>query len=177
MITMDQDTAERVRLLILDVDGVLTNAQLVLGATGEEIKAFSVRDGIGIKLAQFAGIDVALLSARTSSIVERRAEMLGVTEVHQGKPRKLEVVREIASRLGVDLGDVAYVGDDIVDLATVEAVGVGVAVGDACQDLRDIARFVTEAHGGAGAVRETVEAILRTRGVWKETVAGFLESA
>ena len=77
----------------------------------------------------------------------------------------------------VDLGDIAYIGDDIVDLAPVEAVGMGVAVGDACRDLREVARFVTEARGGAGAVRETVEAILRTRGVWEETVVGFLESA
>lgn len=177
MIKVDADTAGRIRLLVLDVDGVLTNAQLVLGVTGEEIKAFSARDGVGIKLAQRAGIEVAFLSARTSAIVEHRAEMLGVTEVHQGKSRKLEVLREMAARLGVGLDGVAYVGDDVVDLAPVEAVGMGVAVGDACRDLKEAARFVTEAEGGAGAVRETIEAILRARGLWKETVASFLESA
>lgn len=172
--TVDRASAEAIRVLVLDVDGVLTNAQLVLGATGEEIKAFSVRDGIGIKLAQSAGIEVAFVSARTSAIVERRAEMLGVTEVHQGKSRKLAVVREIAARYGVGLEGVAYVGDDVVDLEPVKAVRLGVAVGDACSDLLEAARLVTEAPGGSGAVRETVEAVLRARGVWDETVAGFL---
>lgn len=174
MIRIDRELAERIRLLVLDVDGVLTNAQLVLGISGEEIKAFSVRDGIGIKLAQSAGIEVAFLSARESSIVARRAEMLGVTEVHQGKSRKLDVVREIGARHGAGLENVAYVGDDVVDLDPVMAVGMGVAVSDACTDLRRAARFVTEATGGSGAVREVVEAILRARDVWDETVAGFL---
>ena len=173
---MDSGAAAGIRLLILDVDGVLTNAHLVLGPSGEEIKEFSVRDGIGIMIAQFAGIQVIFLSARVSEIVERRAEMLGVREVYQGEQQKLNVVRQIAERHGVELAAIAYVGDDLVDMASIHEVGIGVAVGDACTDLLESAPHVTEAHGGRGAVRETVEAILRARGDWKDVVGEFLAS-
>ena len=176
MLAVDPALAADIRVLILDVDGVLTNAHLVLGPTGEEIKEFSVRDGIGIKVAQHAGIDVVFLSARVSEIVKRRAEMLGVSEVYQGEQQKLEVVREIAKRHGIKLTQVAYVGDDLVDMASIGAVGLGVAVGDACFDLLESAPNVTESPGGRGAVRETVEAILRARGVWRSVVDDFLAS-
>ena len=177
MLDVERDLALRIKLLVLDVDGVLTDGHLVLGPTGEELKAFSVRDGIGIKLAQEAGIEVAFLSARASEIVEKRAAMLAVTEVHQGRRRKLPVVKEVAARLGIDLSEIAYIGDDIVDLEPVAAVGMGVAVADACRDRKEIASYTATLPGGGGAVRETVEAILRSRGVWKDVVRGFLERA
>jgi 3-deoxy-D-manno-octulosonate 8-phosphate phosphatase (KDO 8-P phosphatase) len=176
MLAFDRNLAAGIRLLILDVDGVLTNAHLVLGPSGEEIKEFNVRDGIGIKVAQYAGIEVIFLSARVSEIVKRRAEMLGVTEIYQGEQQKLAVVREIAKRHGVDLSASAYVGDDLVDMAPIDAVGIGVAVGDACSDLLESAPHVAGARGGRGAVRETVEAILRSRGDWKRVVTDFLAS-
>jgi len=175
--TIDPAVAERIRVLVLDVDGVLTNGQLVLGASGEELKFFSVRDGIGIKLAQFAGLEVVFLSARTSRIVAARAKMLGVVDVYQGVGRKLEVLEALAARRGASLDEIAYVGDDIVDIGPVSAVGLGVAVGDAAEDLKNVASHVTAAAGGAGAVRETVEAILRARGVWDAAVQGYLERA
>jgi 3-deoxy-D-manno-octulosonate 8-phosphate phosphatase (KDO 8-P phosphatase) len=174
--TIDRELAEGIRLLVLDVDGVLTNAQLVLGRDGEEIKEFSVRDGIGIKLAQFAGIEVIFLSARESTIVEMRAKMLGVSEIYQGEQQKLTVLRGIAERHGVALDQVAYVGDDIVDMAPIRAVGVGVAVSDACLDVRNAASHVTSLPGGRGAVRETVDAILSARGDREDIVRGFLQS-
>ncbi|MCK4408697.1 MAG: HAD hydrolase family protein [Candidatus Eisenbacteria sp.] len=176
MLAFDGGVAAGIKLLVLDVDGVLTNAHLVLGPSGEEIKEFSVRDGIGIKVAQFAGVEVVFLSARVSEIVKRRAEMLGVREVYQGEQQKLEVVRRIASKHGVGLAAIAYVGDDLVDMASIREVGIGVAVADACTDLLESARHVTEAPGGRGAVRETVEAILKARGDWKELVGEFLAS-
>jgi 3-deoxy-D-manno-octulosonate 8-phosphate phosphatase (KDO 8-P phosphatase) len=176
VLKIDRDLAAGIRILILDVDGVLTNAHLVLGPTGEEIKEFNVRDGIGIKVAQFAGIEVVFLSARVSEIVKRRAEMLGVTELYQGEQQKLDVVRSIAERHGVDLSAIAYVGDDLVDMAPILAVGFGVAVGDACVDLLECAPHVAESLGGRGAVRETIEAILRARGDWKDVVSEFLAS-
>jgi 3-deoxy-D-manno-octulosonate 8-phosphate phosphatase (KDO 8-P phosphatase) len=176
MIDVDPAVAKGIRLLVLDVDGVLTNAHLVLGPSGEEIKQFSVRDGIGIKLAQFAGIEVAFLSARVSEIVVRRAEMLGVSEVHQGEQHKLQVIERMASERRLRLNEIAYVGDDLVDLEAVAAVGVGVAVGDGCEDLKAVAGHVASTPGGLGAVRETVEAILRARGNWQELVRRFLES-
>lgn len=172
---VDRALASSVRLLVLDVDGVLTDAHLVLGPSGEEYKEFSARDGIGIKLAQRAGIAVAFLSARESAIVVRRAEMLGVREIWQGERRKLDALGRLAEKLGIGLPEIAYVGDDIVDIPPVTRVGMGVAVADACDDLRRRAAFVTAAPGGGGAVRETVEAILRARGDWEEVLGGFLE--
>jgi 3-deoxy-D-manno-octulosonate 8-phosphate phosphatase (KDO 8-P phosphatase) len=177
MIGIERAAAVRVKLLILDVDGVLTDGRLIIGRAGEETKAFSVKDGIGIKLAQFAGIEVAFLSARSSELVLRRAEMLGVKDVRQGKERKLEVVRDMAKSRGLSLEEVAYIGDDVVDLDSVTAVGLGVAVADACDDLLAAASRVTDAPGGAGAIRETVEAILRARGDWVETYRGYLAAA
>lgn len=170
-----RELASGIRLLVLDVDGVLTDAHLVLGPGGEEYKQFSARDGIGIKLAQRAGIGIAFLSARESEVVSRRAEMLGVHEVHQGVRRKLTVLDRLAERLGIALSEVAYVGDDIVDISAVGGVGMGVAVADACDDLKAVAGFVTAAPGGGGAARETVEAILRARGDWDEVLRSILE--
>jgi 3-deoxy-D-manno-octulosonate 8-phosphate phosphatase (KDO 8-P phosphatase) len=124
-------------------------------------------------MAQRAGIDVAFLSARAPSIVKERARMLGVSDVRLGHERKLPVVKRIAAERGIELENLAYVGDDLVDIAPLRAVGLGVAVGDACRDLKEVAGFVTEAPGGGGAVREVVEAVLRSRGLWKSTVADY----
>ncbi len=177
MLTIDRDTAAGIRLLVLDVDGVLTTSALVLGKDGEEIKSFSVKDGIAIKFAQHAGIEVAFLSARSSSIVDRRADMLGVVRVHQGVHAKLERVRTMTAELGIDLTQVAYVGDDLVDIQPLEAVGYGVAVADACSDVLERVTNVTSACGGSGAIREVVEAILKARGDWDEVVADYIARA
>lgn len=175
MLTIDRELAERIRVLVLDVDGVLTDAKIVLGSDGEAMMAFSARDGIGIKMAQQAGIHVVFLSARSPSIVLARARMLGVEDVRLGFERKLPVLGEIALRYGVETAEMAYVGDDLVDVEPVVAVGLGVAVGDACRDLKEVATHVTDAAGGAGAVREVVEAVLRARGTWNETVRDYFE--
>jgi 3-deoxy-D-manno-octulosonate 8-phosphate phosphatase (KDO 8-P phosphatase) len=172
-----RERAKRIRLLVLDVDGVLTDGRLVIGRSGEETKAFSVKDGIGIKVAQFAGIEVAFLSARSSELVLRRAEMLGVRDVRQGKERKLEIVRSMAAERGIGLDQIAYLGDDVVDLDSIAAVGIGVAVADACSDLLEAAALVTRAPGGGGAVREVVEALLRARGDWVQSYRGYLAAA
>ncbi len=177
MLKLEREVAGRMRVLVLDVDGVLTDARIVLGASGEETMAFSARDGIGIKMAQHAGMEVVFLSARSPSIVRERARMLGVKDVRLGFERKLPVLLEIATDYGVELGEIVYVGDDLVDLEPVGAAGIGIAVGDACSDLKDAASHVTDARGGGGAVREVVEAILRARGTWDETVRGYFENA
>jgi 3-deoxy-D-manno-octulosonate 8-phosphate phosphatase (KDO 8-P phosphatase) len=171
-----RDLAASIRLLVLDVDGVLTDAHLVIGPGGEEYKHFFARDGTGIRLALLAGLEVAFLSARESEVVSHRAEMLGVCEVHQGKRKKLDALMRLAERLSIALSEVAYVGDDVVDIPPVARVGMGVAVADACDDLKRVAAFVTALPGGGGAVRETVEAILRARGDWEEHLQSYLEA-
>ncbi len=174
---IEPEAARLIRVLVLDVDGVLTDGRIVLGASGEEMMAFSARDGIGVKMAQYAGIDVVFLSARSPSIVRERARMLGVKDLRLGFERKLPVVRQIAEDYGVGLPEIAYVGDDLVDVEPVKAVGIGVAVCDACADLLEAASHVSAACGGTGAVREVVEAILRARGDWEDTVRGYFENA
>jgi len=176
LLSIDRSLADEIRVLVLDVDGVLTRAQIVLGPDGELLMEFSARDGIGIKMAQHAGIDVVFLSARAPDIVEMRARMLGVTDVRLGHERKVPILEEIARERGLELANLAYVGDDLVDVGPVRAVGLGVAVADACRDLRESAGFVTESPGGGGAVREVIEAILRARGVWEDTVEGYFEA-
>jgi len=170
LLELAREVAQRVRVLVLDVDGVLTRPQIVLGKDGELLMEFSARDGIAIRLAQLAGIDVVFLSARAPEIVRSRARMLGVSDVRLGQERKLPVLKRIAGERGLQLTDVAYVGDDLVDIGPVEAAGLGVAVCDACSDLKRVARFVTEARGGEGAVREVVEAVLKARGEWRSTM-------
>ena len=177
MITLERSAAEKIHVLGLDIDGVLTRPALVRGQDGEELKVFSVKDGLAIKFAQHAGIDVAFLSARSSLIVEHRATMLGVTEVYQGEHAKLSRVRRIAEEHGIELDAMAYVGDDIVDIEPLTAVGVGVAVADACADVLGVVQHVTDALGGRGAVRETIEAILRTRGDWDSVVKDYIANA
>ena len=161
-----------VRLVILDVDGVMTDGGIVLG-DGGEYKRFDVRDGSGIKYLQRNGIEVALVSGRRSRAVLSRAEELGIEEVHQRALRKWPVVEEMLERKGVALAEVAYVGDDLVDLPVMVRVGLSVAVADACEEVLSAAHAVTQAAGGGGAVREVAEALLRARGKWDEIVAGY----
>jgi 3-deoxy-D-manno-octulosonate 8-phosphate phosphatase (KDO 8-P phosphatase) len=159
-----------IRLLAMDVDGVLTDGRLTYDDEGYELKSFHTRDGLGLRLAQAAGITVAFITARESDIVEDRARELEVEEVHQNVLDKAGKLREIAGRLGLKMEEVAYVGDDLNDLRAVHAAGCGVAVADAAEELRAIADYVTTAPGGHGAVREAVTAILRAQGVYEQIV-------
>jgi len=174
MIAVSPTLASSIRLIVIDVDGTMTDGSLVIGRAGEEIKSFSVRDGIGIKFAQEAGIEVALLSGRASEIVERRAEMLGITLVRLGHDLKLPVVEELAGDMGIGLDAVAYIGDDVVDLVPIREVALGIAVADAADDVCAAADVVTEQRGGHGAVREAIESILRARGDWDDIVTRYL---
>jgi 3-deoxy-D-manno-octulosonate 8-phosphate phosphatase (KDO 8-P phosphatase) len=158
--------ARELAWLLLDVDGVLTDGKLHVGVEGELFKSFHVRDGLAIKLAQAAGLKVAILSARTSEIVARRAIELGIDEVVQGREDKGAAFRDLVERLGVDPVEVAYVGDDLHDLPVLGAVGLSVAPADAAPQVRDLVDFVTAARGGDGAVRELVEHVIAARDAW-----------
>jgi 3-deoxy-D-manno-octulosonate 8-phosphate phosphatase (KDO 8-P phosphatase) len=153
-----------IRLLVLDVDGVLTDGRLYFGPAGETLKAFHVRDGLGIRLAQRAGIEVAVVSGRSSEAVTSRCRELGIRHVVQGCDDKLAAVKRIAGELGVALGATACVVDDTGDLPLVSAVGLSFAVHDAHRDVLAAARRVTRASGGRGAVREVCDWLLARRG-------------
>jgi 3-deoxy-D-manno-octulosonate 8-phosphate phosphatase (KDO 8-P phosphatase) len=155
--------ARGVGLLILDVDGVLTDGRLIYGSTGEELKVFHVRDGHAIVSALAAGLAVSVVSGRSSAAVARRMADLGVTEVHQGVSDKLALLGALCGRHGVDAGAAAFMGDDLPDLPLLRAVGLALAPADADPAVRRVAHWVSRRGGGAGAVREAIEWLLRAR--------------
>jgi YrbI family 3-deoxy-D-manno-octulosonate 8-phosphate phosphatase len=156
--------ARGVRLLVLDVDGVLSDAGMYYAESGDEWKKFNTRDGHGIGLAQAAGIRVAIVTRERTAIVARRAAKLCIDDVHQGVLDKLPVVQGLAKKHGVTREATCYVGDDLGDLATMRWVGFSVAVADALRPIRRIAHWVTRLGGGQGAVREVCDLILAAQG-------------
>jgi 3-deoxy-D-manno-octulosonate 8-phosphate phosphatase (KDO 8-P phosphatase) len=173
---IDQCLISRIRgikLLILDVDGVMTDGRIIIDDAGLESKQFDVRDGHGLKMLMRCGIDVVLLTGRKSRVVDHRAADLGITEVHQGIWNKREVFEEITKRRNLSPEETAYVGDDVVDVPLLKRVGFGVAVADACPEATGVADYVTEHSGGRGAVREVCEMILRIQDRWREVAARY----
>ncbi len=156
--------AQNIRLLILDVDGVLTDGRLYFDAKGETLKVFHVRDGHGIKLAQRAGIEVALLSGRRSDAAYHRARELDINRFHEGLRDKVAVLEEIMAALGIEAAQVATVGDDLVDLPIMSRAGLAVAVADAVPEVLAAAHWVTSLPGGRGAVREVCDLLIKARG-------------
>lgn len=162
-----EEKAKSVRLVILDVDGVMTDGRIIYTDGGEEIKAFNVRDGHGIKMLIRGGIDVALLTGRESRVVQHRAGDLGIDLVYQGAKDKLPVFERILKERGIKEGEVCYIGDDIVDIPVEKRVGFSVAVADGDEELKGCVDYVTKKPGGRGAVREVCELILKAQGKWE----------
>lgn len=162
---------EAVRLLISDVDGVLTSGVIPLDAAGGRMGFFSARDGMGVTLAQQAGLQVALLSGARSAAVQARARDLGIRWVREGESDKGAGVRSLCEAAGAALHECLYLGDDLNDLPAFRAAGIAVAVADAVPELRARAHWVTRAAGGGGAFREVVDAVLHAQGTWERAVA------
>ena len=162
-----------IELLVIDVDGVLTDGRVIYSDHGEEIKAFHVRDGSGIKLWLGQGKRVALLTGRTSPIVARRGAELGVTAIIQGADRKLPAFETLLRDQGVSAAQTACIGDDLPDVPLLRRCGLAATVADACAEAREAAHYVTQAVGGQGAVREVVELLLRHQGRWQQIVAEY----
>ncbi len=160
--------AKPIRLLLLDVDGVLTDGRLFVTDSGEELKVFHSRDGHGIKMLIASGVRVGLVTGRTSRAVERRADDLGITILVQGCRDKRAAVRRLLSEQGVAPHEAAFMGDDVIDLPAMEAVGFSVAVADAHPLVRSRAHWVTDQGGGQGAVRELCELLMRIQGTLDE---------
>lgn len=162
-----------IKLLVLDVDGVLTDGGLYIDDDGKPSKKFNVKDGLGIKLAQRFGIQVAILTGKTSGVVQHRADELGIEHVIQGSGDKGADITTLAQRVGVSLEETAMIGDDLPDLPAFAVVGYPIAVGDASSVAKDAAQHVTAATGGNGAVREAIEHLLKAQGKWDAAVAVF----
>ena len=165
--------AARVRLFLTDVDGVLTDGGILFDAAGVETKRFHVRDGHGIKMLQRAGVAVGIITGRTSEVVAIRARELGIDIVRQGVQDKMAEWRKVLAGNGIPPAETAYVGDDIVDLPLLRAVGFSAAPSDAEPYVLDAVHFVASRPGGQGAVREIAEFLLRARGSWEAVAAKY----
>ncbi|NOZ26350.1 MAG: HAD-IIIA family hydrolase [Nitrospirae bacterium] len=170
------EAAGKIRLLILDVDGVLTDGGIILDNEGNELKSFHVRDGHGIKLLIRKGVGVAIITGRHSRVVERRAHELGVKEIHQRCLNKVTAYEQIKEKFALQDEEIAYIGDDVVDIPILRRVGLPVTVADASEDVRDFAMMVTVNRGGRGAVREITDLILRAKGLWKGIIDDYIKA-
>lgn len=164
---------QKIKLLILDVDGVMTDGRIVFDANGVETKFFNVKDGHGIKMLQRAGVEVAIISGRESQVVTNRAAELGIDRVFQRCLDKLTPYRSLLAATGLVDEQVAFVGDDVIDLPVLRRVGFAAAPADAVAETLAAVHFVTTNRGGWGAVREVCDLILRGKGLWDEVTARY----
>ena len=167
------DKASRIKLVIFDVDGVLTTGALFIGDDGQEYKAFSSRDGLGMRMLQDSGVEIGIITGRTSSVVQHRMDSLGITHVFQGQKNKVPAFEELCQRTGVSPDEVAYVGDDIVDLPVLKRVGLSIAVADAEPLVVHHADWRTPRAGGLGAARDVCELIMQAQGTWAEQLKAY----
>ena len=165
--------AHEIRLIVSDVDGVWTDGKIIYAGETREIKEFNVRDGLGAKLAQRAGVTVALLTSRRSPALVRRARELGIQELHQGSANKLEACERLLQKLEMRFDQILYLGDDLPDLAPMLRAGISAAPHDAAAEVREAAQWKLSRRGGDGAFRETVERLLRERGDWQSILKDF----
>lgn len=170
---MDLQKLKSIKVLILDVDGVLTDGRVIYTDSGEEIKRFDVRDGHGLKLLMRSGIEVILLTGRESKVVLHRARDLGIEHVYQKALKKIEVYKTILADRSLEDKDVGFVGDDLIDLPVLRKAGFSAAVPDAVQEVKEIVDYITTKRGGEGAVREICELLLKAQNKWEALTAKY----
>ncbi len=166
--------AKEIRLLLLDVDGVLTDGSITYGNSGAELKSFNIKDGFGIRLLRESGVEVGIITARRSEAVERRAQDLKLAHLYQGVGNKLEAFAEILAAQKLTPQQVAYMGDDWLDLPLLSRVGLAVTAADGVAEVKSVAHYVTRQDGGRGAVRELCELIVEAKGMREELLARYL---
>ncbi len=162
------------RLLILDVDGVMTDGGITIASDGSDARTFHVRDGHGIRLLQRAGIEVAIISGRRSAAVDHRATELGISLVHQGALDKLVAFEAVLAARGLDPAEIAFLGDDVVDLPILRRVGLAMAVADCAEELAPYMHYTTRCAGGRGAVREVADLLLKVQGRWGDALRRYV---
>jgi 3-deoxy-D-manno-octulosonate 8-phosphate phosphatase (KDO 8-P phosphatase) len=166
---------KHIELLLLDVDGVMTDGRIIWDTNGTEIKFFNVKDGHGIKLVQRAGIQIGIITGRISPVVDLRARELGIEILYQGALNKLDSYRTIKERTGLTDQQIAYMGDDVIDVPVMRRVGFSAAPADALPEVLHVADYVARARGGWGAVREVCDLLLKGRGMWQQLVVDRYE--
>ncbi len=166
--------AKIIKLLICDVDGVMTDGGLFFGDNGLEYKAFHSRDGLGIKMLQRSGIPLAVITARTSDVVKHRMKNLNIDLVFQGQLSKVQAFEDLCTQLSLTPEQIAYVGDDLVDIPVMKQVGLAIAVADAHKRVKAMAHWITEHNGGHGAVRDVCELLMEAQGTLEEQFSVYL---
>lgn len=167
------EALKKIKLLLLDVDGVLTDGRIIYDDQGLETKFFNVKDGVGIRLLMKCGLEVGIITGRVSRVVQHRCANLGIKKVYQGVSNKVAVSKKIIKECSLLEEEVAYMGDDLPDIPLFDLVGVPIAVADAPEPVRKKALIVTQADGGRGAVREVCEMLLKAQDLWDKMVASF----
>lgn len=167
--------AANIKLVIFDVDGVLTDGSLFIGDDGQEYKAFHSKDGHGMRMLQDSGVDIAIITGRISKVVEHRAKDLGIRHVYQGKRDKLPAYKELMQHVGLQDEEVAYVGDDVVDLPVMCRVGLAICVQDGHPFVKQHAHWITEHNGGRGAGRDVCEMIMQAKGLLHEKLQTYIK--
>ena len=171
-----QERAKQIRLLVLDVDGILSDGRLTFTNNADELKSFDVQDGFGLKCIQDAGIRVAVITGRSSYIVHHRMQALGIPHIIQGREDKGVALRELCSEIGIDLQETAYMGDDWPDLTALGLVGLALTAPNAHAEVRKRVHLVTQARGGQGAVREVCDLLLVAQGKYDQVLAHYTRS-
>ena len=166
--------ASKIKMIIFDVDGVLTDGKIVIGNGGEVLKEFNAQDGLGISLLRQNGVIPAIITGRTSGIVAHRAKELKIEDFYQGAKDKTLALRELKEKHQLEFSEMAYVGDDLIDLPVMMQVGLSFAVGNAVLEVKDHANYVTKNYGGNGAVREISEILLKAQGKWGNIIDSYL---
>ena len=164
---------KRIKLLLLDVDGVLTDGGIIYNDNGSETKVFNVKDGLGMRLLMEAGIHLGIVTGRRSNALYSRCKDLGINLIYDSVGNKIDVLEELLDQTGVSAEEIAFIGDDLPDLALMKIIGLSIAVGDAHKSILDNADMVTSAKGGQGAVREVCETILKAKGLWENILERF----
>lgn len=164
---------QSIKLFAMDVDGILSDGQIIYNADGVETKAFYVQDGVGLKAVGQLGVTLAIITGRSSPMVERRAKELGIDHIIQGRDDKFTALSALADELGLDMSECMYMGDDLPDLKAVRMAGVGVSVPNGCAETQVVADIVTTKTGGHGAVREACELLIKAKGGYEAFIAQF----
>lgn len=159
-----------IKLLLLDVDGVMTDGSIIYNDSGEEIKVFCVRDGLGIRMLMESGINVGIVTGRSSDALHHRCKNLHIQQIFDGISDKAAALDKITEKTGIKNHEIAYIGDDLPDISIMRKVGIPIAVADAHENVIEVAHMVTSAKGGAGAIREVSEAIVKAQGNWEAVI-------
>ena len=167
------EKSKKIKLILLDVDGVLTDGSIIFGESNQELKVFNIKDGLGIKLAQAGGIEIGIITGRTSEAVKKRADELAIKILYQGQRDKVKVYEQIKNDLGLKDDQIAYVGDDLSDLKLLQKVGFSITVNDACDEVKAEVDYIIKCPGGKGAVREVIELILKSQGKWQGLIQKY----